>query len=153
MRMKSRIMYIEDKSGGLVGPARIGRVTFSKTARTIYYGGRSFQSIKGQGFKANYYDVATGDHFWISGPRRDGCDALYRSNTSIEIDDDVREEYWRDIRGQPGRVNDNAARADHANRPPSRRAGGQEVPGLRTGCGDHGPTGVSGLQSKAGLRA
>jgi hypothetical protein len=29
--MKSRIMYIEDKGGGLIGPARIGRVTFSKS--------------------------------------------------------------------------------------------------------------------------
>ena len=29
--MKSRIMYIESKAGGLTGPARIGRVTFSKS--------------------------------------------------------------------------------------------------------------------------
>jgi hypothetical protein len=99
--MKSRIMYIEDKSGGLVGPARIGRVTFSKTGRTIYYRGRSFQSLKGQGFKANYYDLETGEHFWISGPKRDGGDSLYFSNVSTEIDDDAREEYWRDIRGSP----------------------------------------------------
>jgi len=49
-RMKSRIRYIEDKSGGLMGPARIGRVMFSKTGRTIYYRGRSFQSLKGLGF-------------------------------------------------------------------------------------------------------
>ena len=102
--MKSRIMYIEDKSGGLIGPARIGRVTFSKTGRTIYYRGRSFQSLKGLGFKANFYDVETGDHFWISGPKRDGGDALYGSSTPIEIDDDVREECWRDIRRQPERA-------------------------------------------------
>jgi hypothetical protein len=101
--MKSRIMYIEDKSGGLVGPARIGRVTFSKTGRTIYYRGRSFQSLKGQGFKANYYDVETGEHFWISGPKREGGDSLYVSNVPTEIDDDVREEYWRDVRGLPER--------------------------------------------------
>jgi len=97
-------MYIEDKSGGLIGPARIGRVTFSKTGRTIYYRGRSFQSLKGLGFKANYYDVETGDHFWISGPKRDGGDALYGGGAPIEIDDDVLEEYWRDIRRQPERA-------------------------------------------------
>jgi hypothetical protein len=106
--MKTRIMYIEDKSGGLVGPARIGRVTFSKTGRTIYYQGRSFQSLKGQGFKSNYYNVETGEHFWISGPKRDGGDALYGGSTSVEIDDDVREEYWRDIRRQPARIKDRA---------------------------------------------
>lgn len=42
--MKSRIMYIENKSDGLVGPARIGRVTFSKTGKTLHYQGRTFQS-------------------------------------------------------------------------------------------------------------
>ena len=102
-------MYIEDKSGGLIGPARIGRVTFSKTGRTIYYRGRSFQSLKGLGFKANYYDLETGDHFWISGPKRNGGDTLYGSGVPIEIDEDVREEYWRDIRRQPERVRETAA--------------------------------------------
>jgi hypothetical protein len=45
-------MYIEDKSGQLVGPARIGRVTFSKTGKSIYYKGKAFRSLKGAGFKA-----------------------------------------------------------------------------------------------------
>jgi len=97
-------MYIEDKGGGLAGSARIGRVTFSKTGRTIYYRGKSFQSLKGAGFKANYYDVETGGHYWISGPKRNGGDALYGGDALIEIDDDVREEYWRDIRGQSEKV-------------------------------------------------
>jgi hypothetical protein len=106
--MKTRIMYIEDKSGGLIGPARIGRVRFSKTGRTIYYRGRSFQSLKGLGFKANYYDLESGDDFWISGPKRHGGDALYGGNSPVEIDEDVREEYWRDIRRQPEKVRDRA---------------------------------------------
>lgn len=95
---KTRIMYIEDKSGGLNGPARIGRVTFSKTGRSVHYGGRTFQKMKG--YKANYFDVDTGDEFWISGPRKDGRDRLYDGTTMpVEIDDDVSLEYWRDIRG------------------------------------------------------
>lgn len=94
-------MYIEDKSEGLTGPARIGRVKFSKTGRTLYYGGRSFQSLKGAGVsKSNYYDIETGEEFWISGPRRDGGDRLYGEPTPVEIDEDVREEYWREIRGR-----------------------------------------------------
>jgi len=101
--MKSRIMYIESKSGGLTGPARIGRVTFSKTGATLYYRGRAFRSLKGYGFKSNYYDTETGDYYWISGPRRDGCDALYATHVSPIIDDDVREEYFRDIRGREPR--------------------------------------------------
>jgi hypothetical protein len=109
MAMKSRIMYIECKAGGLTGPARIGRVTFSKTGKTLYYQGQTFQSLAGRGFKANFYDVATGEEYWISGPRRDGADRLYGERVAIEIDADVRLEYWRDIRGQPSR-RDNARR-------------------------------------------
>ena len=98
--VKTRIMYIEDKSGGLDGPARIGRVTFSKSGRSIHYDGRTFQSLDGNGFKANYFDVETGDHFWISGPRKDGADRLYGGSKPVAVDADVEREYWRDIRGR-----------------------------------------------------
>lgn len=94
-------MYIESKAQGLTGPARIGRVTFSKTGATLYYQGRSFQSLSGSGFKANYFDVETGDQYWISGPRRNGADRLYGERLPVEIDDDVRVEYWTDIRRRP----------------------------------------------------
>ena len=104
-----RIMYIECKAGGLTGAARIGRVTFSKTGRTLYYGGQTFQSLKGAGFKSNYYCGETGEDYWISGPKRRGGDALYGGSIPIEIDDDVREQYWQDIRRQPERVHETVA--------------------------------------------
>src|SRR3954447_18508436 len=104
-----RIMYIESKADGLTGPARIGRVSFSKTGRTVYYGGKSFQSLKGLGFKANYYDLESGEKYWISGPRKDGVDRLYGEPVPVEIDDDAREEYWTKIRGQPSRIKETVA--------------------------------------------
>ena len=94
MGHRTRIMYIEDKSEGLTGPARIGRVTYSKTGATIYYRGKEFRRLRNCGFKANYYDVESGDEYWISGPRRDGQDGLYNTNIRPEIDDDVKQEYW-----------------------------------------------------------
>jgi hypothetical protein len=96
-----RIMYIEYKGDGLHGTAHIGRVTFSRTGATLHYKGKSFQSLKGSGFKANYFDVESGEHYWISGPRRDGVDRLYKSDWPVEIDEDVREEYWTEIRKKP----------------------------------------------------
>jgi hypothetical protein len=94
---KTPIMYIEDKSAGLNGPARIGRVTLSKSGRSIHYNGRTFQRF--QGYKANYFDTETGDKFWISGPRKDGEDRLYSTSAMpVEVDADVEAEYWRDIR-------------------------------------------------------
>jgi hypothetical protein len=85
-------MYIECKSSDLEGDARIGRVYFSKTGMTLYYRGRSFRRLKG-GFKANYFEVDTGAHYWISGPRKDRNDRLYGGHRGVEIDDDVRSEY------------------------------------------------------------
>lgn len=92
-------MYIESKTTGLNGPARIGRVTYSKTGRTISYRGQEFISTRG--FKVNYINANTREEYWISGPRRDGRDRLYVSNIPVEIDEDVREEYWIDIRKRP----------------------------------------------------
>jgi hypothetical protein len=92
-------MYIENKSEGIVGPARIGRVVFSKTGKSLSYKGKRYESLKGAGFKANYYEVMSGNQYWISGCKKDGRDALYP--TTVEIDEDVREEYWVDIRNKP----------------------------------------------------
>ena len=98
--MRSRIMYIESKAASLQGPARIGRVTFTKSGKGIYYKDREFYRISG--FKANYADAATREEYWISGPRRDGLDRLYGpSALPVHIDDDVREEYWLQIRKKP----------------------------------------------------
>jgi hypothetical protein len=99
--MKSRIMYIENKANAISGPARIGRVIFSQTGKMLYYGGRKFQSLGGKGFKANYSDVETREEYWISGCKKSGVDRLYGG--TIEIDEDVREEYWTTIRGMPER--------------------------------------------------
>lgn len=99
--IKTRIMYIEDKSEGLNGPARIGRVTLSKSGQSLHYAGRSFRRLGGQSVKANYADEETGKQFWISGPRKDGRDRLYDSSAKpVEIDADVEHEYWNEIRGR-----------------------------------------------------
>ena len=95
------VMYIEEKPG-LAGHARIGRVTFSATRKTIYYAGRKLQSLKGAGYKANYHNIESGLQYWISKCKKDGNDTLYPG--VVEIDDDAREEYWTEIRKMPENV-------------------------------------------------
>ena len=97
----SRIMYIEYKGDGLSGNARIGRVKFSKSGKSIHYRDKLFLSLQGSGYKSNYFDEATGEPYWISGCRKDGADRLYGERLPIYIDDDVREEYWTVIRELP----------------------------------------------------
>lgn len=93
---RQEIRYIEQKSGSLEGPARIGWVTFSKTGKTIYYKDQAFQSLKGRSYKCNYFDVETGEEYWISGVRKDRQDRLYAGGLhNVEIDADVKDEYFR----------------------------------------------------------
>ena len=94
-------MYIERKAGALTGPGRIGRVSFNRTGRTLFYRDQVFRRIVGGGFKVNYIDETTGDDYWISGCKRNGDDRMYGSSEPIEIDDDVRDEYWCEIRSRP----------------------------------------------------
>jgi hypothetical protein len=97
-----RVMWIEYKGDGLVGPARIGWVHVQQKGKRLDYRDQSFRTLGGRGFKANYYDVATGDEYWISGCRRDGRDALYA--TDAEIDEDALVEYWENIRRLPENI-------------------------------------------------
>ncbi|MCT4639468.1 MAG: hypothetical protein N4A72_17315 [Bacteroidales bacterium] len=99
--MKTRIMYIEYKGEELTGDARIGRVKFSKSMKSVHYNGKTFETLKGTGYKANFFDVDTGEHYWISGCRKDGADRLYGERLPIYIDKDVQEEYWKEIRNLP----------------------------------------------------
>ena len=117
MAHKTRIMYIENKGGdeqthwwgtttspaSITGPGRIGRVTFSRSGSSLIYRGKEFS--KATEFKANYA-CETGEWFWISGPKKRGGDALYATNIPTEIDEDVREGYWTEIRKKPERKNE-----------------------------------------------
>ncbi|MFG0298269.1 MAG: 1-deoxy-D-xylulose-5-phosphate synthase [Phycisphaerales bacterium JB047] len=100
--MKSRIMYIEHKNDSDDrGPARIGRVRYSKSGSSVYYRGARFETLKGAGVSGNYVNVETGDEYWISGCKKNGQDRHWAGSGIVEIDEDVREEYWTDIRGKP----------------------------------------------------
>ena len=103
-------MYIECKATSMTGEARIGRVTFSKSGRTLYYGDQELRHLPYPGRdNSNHYDVATGEDHWVSGPKKDGGDRRYSERVPVHVDADVREEYWTTIRGLPHRSADDDA--------------------------------------------
>jgi hypothetical protein len=102
-------MYIEYKGEEISGPARIGRVTFSKTGKSVYYQGRMFYKTARAFGKANFIEAETGEEYWISGCKKNGADRLYSG--TVEIDDDVREEYWTEIRKKPEKKDAKSVRA------------------------------------------
>ena len=84
--------------------ARIGRVRLSKTGRTLYYDGRELTGSQGE-----YYDAETGQRFHIQRARPDGLDrseGRKRGSFRVEIDEDVRVEYWQTIRNESSRISE-----------------------------------------------
>jgi hypothetical protein len=77
-------VYIERKEDGVNGPARIGRVTFSQSERSIYYAGRMLQKFKG-GFKANYFDVETRQRYWVLGCKTVETDSTGEQSRSTRM--------------------------------------------------------------------
>lgn len=112
--MKTKIMYMELKTHGGGhddrGEARIGRVSFSKSGKSIHYNGKTFNRTRGPVGCGNYLDAETNDIYWISGAKKDGTDRYYwGKSVPVLIDEDIREEYWREIREQPWRINETTA--------------------------------------------
>lgn len=73
--MRTEIKYLEIKSGfSGNGSAWIGLVSFSKSGKTIYFDGKAFQSLSGTGISGNYFDIESGNEYWISGVKKDMTD-------------------------------------------------------------------------------
>ena len=51
------------------------------------------------GVRGNFFDVASNEEYWVSGPKKRGGDAHYAQRATVHIDEDVQEEYWTTIRG------------------------------------------------------
>jgi hypothetical protein len=96
------IKYVERKTDGLRGIGRIARVKHSKTRKILYYDGKTLVRLSGFALKANYFDEATFEEYWVSNPRQDGNDSLFPAE--IFIDENVREIYWLEIRRDPSKV-------------------------------------------------
>ncbi|WP_281638241.1 hypothetical protein [Flavobacterium marginilacus] len=94
--MKSEIVYVEIETGANHdGQAQIGKCFFSKTGKTIYFNGNVYQ--KGKGFSSNYFDIETGNGYWISGVKKNGTDRHKFGKGIIEIDQSIIAEYLKII--------------------------------------------------------
>ena len=93
---KRRVMFVENKDGDIDGvQGRIGWVTFSKTGLSIYYRGRTLRRAKRGGIRGNYFDVATGDEYWVSGIKQRGSNRHWAESITVRVDRDAVDEYRR----------------------------------------------------------
>lgn len=88
--MKQRqLMYIELKSGyGDSGPAWISYITFSKSGRTVYFNGKALK-CSARGISGNYYDLESGDEYWVSGVKKRGTNRHWAGSGKIQLDVNV----------------------------------------------------------------
>jgi hypothetical protein len=92
--MKEQIMYIEHKTNqDDNGDAWIGKVEFSKTGQTIYFNNQAFKKLKTGGINSNYYDLVTGEEYWISGVKKNGQDRHWAGSGKVKVDMEIIDEY------------------------------------------------------------
>ncbi len=90
----TQLFYIELKSGFEDnGPAWIGKVEYSKSGQTVYFNNKAFKKLKSPGFSSNFYDIETGDEYWISGIKKDRTDRHWAGSGKVMIDKKVIDEY------------------------------------------------------------
>jgi hypothetical protein len=95
--MKSRLMYVELKTGySDDGPAWIGKASFSKTGRTIYFNGKAF--FRGGRVGGNHLEWESRYEYWMSGVKKDGSDRHWAGSGKINIDKAVISEYLEIIK-------------------------------------------------------
>lgn len=83
--MAEELRYIELKTGySDDGPAWIGYVKSSKSGRTVYFNDRAFQPLRGG--RGSYYDVESGDEYWISGVKKRGSNRHPCGRGKIKVD-------------------------------------------------------------------
>lgn len=88
------LKYMELKSGyNDNGPAWIGWVKSSQSGKTVYFNDHAFQKAReGKGW---YYDVETGESWWVSGVKKNGLDRHWAGSgyDKVQIARDAVEEY------------------------------------------------------------
>ncbi len=85
-------MYIEKTTGfNHNGPAWICEMEFSRTGNTAYFDNKSLK--KEAGIVGNFYDIETGEEYWVSGPKKNGEDRHKFGTGIILVEEKILEEY------------------------------------------------------------
>ena len=90
--MATELVYVELKSGySDNGPAWIGMGIFNRSWKTCYFNGRIFKKEHSMG--SNFFDLQSGEDFWISGLKKRGSNRHWAGSGKIQIDKNVVNEY------------------------------------------------------------
>ncbi len=89
-----KLTYIEECSGyNHDGPAWISNIEFSRTGSSAYFNGMSLK--KSAGVVGNFFDIETGDEYWISGVKKSSKDRHWAGTGKILIEFAAIDEYLK----------------------------------------------------------
>ena len=92
------LRYIELKTGyNDDGPAWIGRVELSRSGQTVYFNGKALKKAGGGAPGGNYFDLETGEVYWVSGIKKDGQDRHWAGSGKITIEAEAVQEYLETV--------------------------------------------------------
>ena len=91
--MKASIKYIEHKPAEHTdrGEAWIARVWHSSSGRTLYFNNMALK--RGTGVDSNYFDLATGESYWVSGVKKRGSNRHWAGGGPIKIEQSLVDWY------------------------------------------------------------
>jgi len=93
-RKRTVLKYVELKSGfGANGPAWIDLVTPTKSGRGFRFQDKLLLRATGGGIAGNYFDEATGEEYWVSGPKKNGEDRHYTGRGPVTVTDAAKTAY------------------------------------------------------------
>ena len=96
--MKTELKYIELVNGfSHDGPAWIGLASFSKSGKTVYFDGKAFQRVGSDRTGGNFYDIESGDEYWISGIKKDMSDRHKFGGGKIFVEKRILNNYLQTI--------------------------------------------------------
>lgn len=96
--MKTELKYLELVNGfSHDGPAWIGLVSFSKSGKTVYFDGKAFQRVGSDKTAGNFYDIESGDEYWISGVKKNMSDRHKFGGGKIFVEKRILNEYLQTI--------------------------------------------------------
>ncbi|MFJ8226115.1 hypothetical protein [Streptomyces griseus] len=121
--MPRRIMFVQLKTGYDTdrGPSWIGWADFSKTWGTVYVHGRTLRRARGMS-DANFYDIESGEEFWVSGPKRNRADTRY-APSDPDIEPDAADAYRAFLGGAPLPGREDPGRHGHRGNAHAKRQG------------------------------
>jgi hypothetical protein len=65
----------------------------SRSGSTVYFDDRALKRLKGGGVSGNFFDLESGEEFWVSGVKKNGTDRHWAGSGKVLVERAALDEY------------------------------------------------------------